>query len=187
MHSYAGGIGKQVTECYVNNFMNEVDLKECDERLLQTTYPRQIHRLTKIFSSRGDWNTRDWENFMLFGSIPTFKPILESKFFEQWRNLVESLYVLLKSKVTREEVLKARTKLKKFGLHVRKEFGLTECTYNLHIVTDHIAQSVLDYGPLWGHNCYSVESENGNLLRSINNANGVPQQIVRYVNWSKKH
>lgn len=50
-------------------------------------------------------------------------------------------------------------------------------TYNVHQLL-HIPKSVVLFGPLWAHSCFSFEVNMGKLLRLVTSSNGVALQIA---------
>lgn len=49
---------------------------------------------------------------------------------------------------------------------------------NVHLLS-HIAQSVLNWGPLWTHNAFMYEGQNRHLLQLLHSPNQVVKQIAR--------
>ncbi|KAL7288343.1 hypothetical protein TKK_0017677 [Trichogramma kaykai] len=57
-------------------------------------------------------------------------------------------------------------------------------SFNMHQLL-HLAQSVIDWGPLWAHHGYPFENGNGEIARAAKSANGVLLQICRNVNFKQ--
>ena len=180
MHCVLEGVGKQLTNRYLST-MTETQINALDEILNQIKYPCQISRLTRSLSMRNDWSAREWENLILFSSVPIFSTILSKKFINHWMLLVESLYILLEDNITGIDLDRADQMLHNFVSKMETLFGMNMMTYNVHQLL-HLSKSVLDWGPLWEHSTFPFESENRNLLRAIKCARGATQQIVRFVN-----
>ena len=93
---------------------------------------------------------------------------------------VESLYILLQDKITREELTKAHNLLKVFISETQRLYFEGAMSFNVHQM-NHIIDSVKRWGPLWSHSGFPFESGNGLVLKKIHAANGVHEQIKRYV------
>ncbi|XP_032458119.1 uncharacterized protein LOC103317669 isoform X2 [Nasonia vitripennis] len=88
MHCVLEGVAKQLTDHYSSS-MTEIEIKVLDEILKYVKYPCQVSRLTRPVSVRNDWSAREWENFILFSSVPVFSTILSNKLLNHWMLLVE--------------------------------------------------------------------------------------------------
>ncbi|XP_029661941.1 uncharacterized protein LOC115234763 [Formica exsecta] len=56
-------------------------------------------------------------------------------------------------------------------------FGVTSMVLNVHLLT-HIAQNVLNWGPLWTHNAFVYEGQNRHLLQLLQSPGHVVKQIA---------
>lgn len=180
MHCVLEGVGKQLTNHHLST-MTEIEIKNSDEILKHIKYPCQVSRLARPLSVRNDWSAREWENFILFSSVPLFSIKLSKKLLDHWMIFVESIYILLNDNITGIELDRADEMLHKFVSQMEPFFGIRMMTSNVHQLL-HLSKSVLDWGPLWAHSTFPFESENRNLLRAIRCARGATQQIVRFVN-----
>lgn len=59
-------------------------------------------------------------------------------------------------------------------------YGPAAPVFNVHSLL-HLAANVRDLGPLWANSTFVFEGGNGNLVKSITAANGLPHQIVERV------
>lgn len=53
-------------------------------------------------------------------------------------------------------------------------------SFNVHLLL-HLAKSVRDWGPLWGHSAFAFESGYGDLLKVIHAAKRIHHQICRRI------
>ena len=74
--------------------------------------------------------------------------------------------------------------LKKFVAYTKEYYSKSAMMYNVHQLL-HMAQSVVDWGPLWAHSGYCFETGNGQLLRKIHAAKGVVHQLCRAITMRK--
>ncbi|KAL1445815.1 hypothetical protein MTO96_028999, partial [Rhipicephalus appendiculatus] len=110
MHAVLLGIVRQITElwfsdtgraCYIGGPQT---LREADERLLSQRPPMCFNRTPRSLKLRKYWKASEWESWLLFYSLPCLKGILPAKFLEHFALLVSSVYTLLKSRVTLQEI-----------------------------------------------------------------------------------
>ena len=106
------------------------------------------------------------------------------EYTKHWACLVEVFYILLKNSISRDELDRAHFLLKKFVVYTEEYYSPHAMTYNVHQMC-HLAQSVVDWGPLWAHNGCCFESGNGQLKRKIQAANGVIHQLCRLISMKR--
>lgn len=87
------------------------------------------------------------------------------QFIDHVQLLSSAIYVLLKEKVTTEEIIEIESKLDNFVKSFVEFNGPHNVTMNLHLLR-HIPESVRNSGPLWSNSAFSFESNNGELIRS---------------------
>lgn len=58
-------------------------------------------------------------------------------------------------------------------------------TFNVHQLL-HITQAARNFGPLWAHSAFTFESGNGQIVRLVHAAKGVPEQILERVIMSQE-
>lgn len=180
LHCYVSGVAKQITESIIK-LLKKRDIEKLDTLLLQIKVPNQLSRLTRSLTDRHHWKAREWENWVLYYSIPLLRTVVNNTVLEHWSLLVESLHGLLKSSLSIAELDNIDESLYKFVLGVETIYGICAMTYNVHQLL-HISNSVYNWGPLWAHSTFSFESGNNKLLRTIHSAKGINNQIIRYAN-----
>ena len=180
MHCCLAGVSKQITKYFLNIIPTSI-IEELNEILLQVKVPHQIGRSTRSFDDIKHWKAREWENFTLYYSVPLFQIALKKEMLEYWILFVESLHKLLTTNISIDELNDVDARLHKFVFLTEKLFHKVAMTYNIHQLL-HIAESVLNWGPLYCHSTFSFESANHDTLQAIHSAKGVNLQIVRYIN-----
>ncbi|XP_023316476.1 uncharacterized protein LOC111694049 [Trichogramma pretiosum] len=183
MHSYLSGVGKQVVELLLQ-LLSKDELILLDSMMEALKVPHQVSRLTRPLSERSQWKAKEWENFIIHYSLPLFKKVFSEVMCNYWKLLVESLFILLKHRITYDELNLADQKLHLFVERTEKEFTKSAMTSNIHSLL-HLATSVADWGPLFDHSAFSFEAANHEMLQAIHCANGVNLQILRYLNIKK--
>ena len=94
--------------------------------------------------------------------------------------LVSAMHTLLGDAIPSADIIKANTQLELFYSLVPELYGEVVCTANMHTLI-HLAQFVLDWGPLWGYSCFGFESMNGHLRKSCHGTGYVLPQLVHTV------
>lgn len=143
--------------------------------------PHQLSRLTRPLSERKQWKAKEWENFILYYSLPLFALFVSHKLYTYWRCFVDSLFILLKDKIIYQELDKADEMLHDFVYMTQKYFTKKAMTFNIHQLL-HLATSVANWGPLFDHSTFPFEAANHHLLQAIHCAKGVNLQIARFIN-----
>lgn len=78
LHSCLEGVAKQFLKYFLDS-LNDDTIKQLDECMKTITVPQQIARLTRPLSARGEWKAREYENFVLYYSVPLLSLVLEKK------------------------------------------------------------------------------------------------------------
>ena len=180
LHCCLEGVANQFTSYYLQSLSDE-QIETLDNEMNKIAAPNQITRLCRPLSCRDDWKGREWENFVLYYSVPVLSLILKKEKLNHWLLFVESLYILLKNSIHINDLNKADEMLLKFVIKAEELYGMKAMTFNVHQLL-HICQSVLNWGPLWTNSTFDFESANYYLLRAIECSQGVTEQIVRFVN-----
>ncbi|KAL7291425.1 hypothetical protein TKK_0005767 [Trichogramma kaykai] len=180
LHCSLGGVGKQITECILDT-LSGYQIDDLDSKLISIKVPHQMCRLTRKLSERGQWKAKEWENYILFYSLPLLFNVVSARVFNYWSLFVNALYILLKKEITCNELNEADEMLHEFVRNTQKIFKKRNMTYNIHQLL-HLATSVMHWGPLYSHSTFPFESANHQLLEAIHCAKGVNLQILRFIN-----
>ncbi|KAL7286675.1 hypothetical protein TKK_0019062 [Trichogramma kaykai] len=177
MHCILAGVGKQITKYFINS--NNIELYQ--GYLDNMKFPHQICRISRPLADLRYWKCREWENWILYASLPIFSLTLSQEMIEYWALLVESLYILLTNDITIADLDRVDEMLHLFVYLTEKNFKKKAMTYNVHQLL-HISTSVKNWGPLWSHSAFAFESGNHNLLQAIHSGRGIISQILRFIN-----
>lgn len=162
-------------------FLSNNDVNKIDNLLLTIKVPNQVARLSRSIRDRKYWKAREWENWILYYSLPILLYFLHLEIWvKHWSFLVEAFHILLKKSITRDEINYAHTLLSKFVYYTEHYYLKVAMTYNVHQLL-HLAQSVADWGPLWAHSGYCFENGNGQIVRKVHGAKDVVHQICRSI------
>lgn len=148
-----------------------------DSRLCKVMPPQEVTRLPRSVAQRAYWKGSEWHWWLFIYAPVVLVGLLPSPYFRHLLLLVEGAYLLTKSSITRHEVNRADLCLSKFVRNFDVLYGKANVTYNVHQLT-HLAQTVIDWGPLWCYSSYIFEGFNMVLLRLFHGTQAVPQQIA---------
>ncbi|KAJ8680546.1 hypothetical protein QAD02_016333 [Eretmocerus hayati] len=177
MHQALEGNGKRIAEIFFDSLSDE-QIAELDVIMENISVPCQLTRFTRKISERRLWKAREWENFILYYSIPLFFQVLSRKHFQHWLLFSGSLYIVLQNRIEQDELNEANQNIHEFVKNTEIYFGIKEATSNMHGFL-HLCQNVARWGPAWGISAFSFESQNRYVLQAIKCAQGATQQMAR--------
>lgn len=181
LHAALLGVAPHITELILRTLKpKNIDL--IDTYLTNIKIPYQLCRVTRSIKERNLWKGKEWESWILFYSLPIFGEIATPELVEYWSSFVQSLYICLSVEISHDDLRKVNEMLLEFRFKTEVFFGIFEMTFTLHLVVEHLAKQVVNWGPLWATSCFPFESANRSLLRAIKSPVGVNQQIIRYLN-----
>lgn len=183
MHACLLGVGRRITEKLLAKLTN-ADIEHMGNKMCKFTVPHQLAQLPRSLTLRNLWKAKEWEAWILYYSVPVLSLKIKQKYVDYWCLFSNSLYTLLKTIITFEEIERVNKNLVRFVSLTEAYFGLQEMTFNLHQLI-HLATSVYNWGPLFAHACFGFESSNHILVKAVKSANGVNVQITRFLGMSK--
>ena len=89
-------------------------------------------------------------------------------------------------KATTDSIALAEILISKWSESYVRLYGDYNCTFNFHIVSQHLIQDVRAHGSLIGHNMFSFESLLGFLLPAIHGTQGLAEQYIKSINFTLK-
>uniref|UniRef100_A0ABD2W9C4 Transposase domain-containing protein n=1 Tax=Trichogramma kaykai TaxID=54128 RepID=A0ABD2W9C4_9HYME len=180
MHFALEGIASQMLDYFVSN-LTDHDIEIIDSRMEKIAVPKHLKRFSRGISERHLWKAREWENFVLYYSIPVLKTILKDDKYYHWLLFVEGLYIILQDKIDIGELNKAHRLFNSFLADMTRNYGPHAMKYNIHLLS-HVCKSVFNWGPVWTNSTFCFESANRYILNAIKTATGAGHQVVRYIN-----
>lgn len=179
MHCCSLGVGEQITDLMLKT-LEKSDIEYLSSALNGVRPPPQIGKPIKSLLHRHQWKAKEWENWILYYSIPILSLRLSKKLIDYWSLYVESLYIMSKNSIGLLEMDDVDVMIDEFVRKTEKIFGINAMTYNVHLQL-HLPNSVRHWGPLWAHSTHCFESENNAVLKAIFAAKGVVLQIIRHI------
>ena len=155
MHCICLGIAEQFVDLWLSSnsaySLSAQHIREINSIVTDVKVPNQVQRLSRSIQEKKYWKSREWENSILYYSLPILLYFSHmKKYAEHWALLVTALHILLKKDITRQEIIYTDNLLKKFVVQTQFIYSQAAMTYNIHQML-HLAESVADWGPLWNH------------------------------------
>lgn len=124
-----------------------------------------ISRKPRSLSEKAKFKANEYRNLLLYYLTFSLDGLLPKKYIEHFRLLSSSIYKLLETKITLDEISEAESKFNLFANQFEDLYGVENVTTNLHLLR-HIANSVRYHGPLWAQSAFGFESNNGLLVET---------------------
>ncbi|KAK8771075.1 hypothetical protein V5799_025682 [Amblyomma americanum] len=183
MHCVLLGVARQLTELWLSQSGADYycgtpsNIRVVNERLCALRMPECINRQPRSLQMRKYWKASEWQYWLLYYSVPCLTDVLVEKYLNHWNLLVSGVFILLKDSVSASEVEHSTQLLTEFVVGVEFLYGRSSMSYNVHQVL-HVPKSVILFGPLWAHSCFTFETNMGRLLKLVTSTNGVALQIA---------
>ena len=180
MHNLFLGTAKRMMEMWLElSLLTRADLEKVQQKVYSTNVPSNIGRLPfKIAKSFSGFTAEQWKTwttvfspFDSFGHLPV-------NHYNCWLNFVKACKLLSQPMIKISDVGTAHSLLLTFCRDVEKICGTERITPNMHMHT-HLADCVLDYGPVYSFWLFSFERYNGILGNYSTNNKSIELQIMR--------
>ncbi|XP_062599958.1 uncharacterized protein LOC134261548 [Saccostrea cucullata] len=184
LHNVCQGVTRQFTSLWLDThnkgkpFYIGRQWEELDRKLLKLKPPFEITRRPRSLSTRRFWKASEWRAFLIFYSLIILRGTLPQQYVNHFFLLVFAIYTLLQSSVTLNEVDCAERALRKFVHQVGELYGTEHMSFNVHQLL-HVAQSVRNWGPIWGTSTFPFEGNGGHLLTMFKGTQHVSTQICK--------
>lgn len=180
LHCVCIGVGKRISRRLVKTIPKTKNSEQLlDQRLKLIQANSQLKRLTRPWKENKHWKGMEWLNWILYYSIPVLTGLCSQKYLDYWTLFTDSVYVLISTEITHDQLRKVDEKFRKFLCLTQDYFGKGEMTYNLHQLI-HMPKSVYNWGPSWAHCTFPFESENHYIVKGVFSARGVVNQVIRH-------
>ncbi|XP_049273643.1 uncharacterized protein LOC119398647 [Rhipicephalus sanguineus] len=193
MHCVLLGVTRQFTDywfdssrCHENFYIGRPStLTFLNRRLKSIQPPHHVTRLPRSIQERHFWKAHEWRNWLLFYCLPCCRNTLPSPFRKHFALLSEAIFLLLQEQLSSPAITQADNLLRRFVSRAAALYGERCMTFNLHQLL-HLSRAARNFGPLWGHSAFGFESGNGQIVKLVTAANGVPDQILERVILSQE-
>lgn len=157
--------------------MNVQQKLELNRRIISLKLTSRIAHKPKPILDRGFFTANEYRSLLFYYLRFSLYGLLNKELIAHFTLLSDSIYMLCKSQITKNEVLIAGSMLEKFADQFELYYGKNSVTINVHLLR-HYAQSVLNTGLLWCQSAFPYESNIGELKRSFNCTVDVMEQIA---------
>ncbi|OXU18098.1 hypothetical protein TSAR_016441 [Trichomalopsis sarcophagae] len=147
MHCICLGIAEQFAKYWFDTSnipfsLSNEEINIIDDLVLKIKAPNQIARLSRSMKERSWLKAREFENWILYYSLPILITIPHMLICVQhWSLLVEVFHILNRDKIRKNQITHADKLLKKLVAYTELYYSQAAMTYNVHQLL-HIAQSV---------------------------------------------
>ncbi|XP_077514328.1 uncharacterized protein LOC144125105 [Amblyomma americanum] len=181
MHCVLEGVTQQITELWLGAtgkaFHIGRNFHELERRIKVLRPPISFCRLPRPISERKNWKATEWLFWLLYYSLPCVSGLIPSRYVSHFSLLCQGVFLLLQTSVSDADLQEADQLLSCFVNRICSLYGESSATFNVHQLL-HLAKSVEMLGPLWGTSTFPFENGNGQLLKLVTAAQGVPLQIA---------
>lgn len=150
-----------------------------DNRLNKIKPVSDILRKPKSIFSKAEYKANEFRSMLLFYLPHSLSGLLTHIYVRHFRLFSSAVYLLLKEKVSYEDIESAQRRLNEFVDSFEDLYGSSNVTLNLHLLR-HMPMAVKNLGPLWSQSAYGFETNNGVVLKS----NTSKQNILHEIGWN---
>lgn len=152
MHLARLGIGEQFLNYWshkrsspLKTVFTSENITEINKILEAIQVPNQAMRLTRTLSDRSNWKAKEWENWILYYSLPIISLFLDEKVVKHWALFVEAFYISLKTSITVDELKRIEYLVKKFMLDTEKYYTKSAMTFTLGTISIRLGSIVVTH------------------------------------------
>lgn len=185
MHCVLLGVTKKLLELWFESkyhqepfYIKKKNQRAFDQRLCAIRPLSDIGIRPLSIFNRSNFKAKTYRLLLLFYIRCCLPGLIDQKYVLHFELLSSAIFVLLREKVTIEDMRKAEEKLIEFVKAFEQLYGKENVTMNLHLLL-HIVETVRYSGPLWSQSAFSFESSNGELIRS----NNAKLNILQSMSW----
>ncbi|XP_043464001.1 uncharacterized protein LOC122499618 [Leptopilina heterotoma] len=158
LHAVLLGSVKHLWEIWTaNGFLSKGDVENINKLISCIEMVSEIHRVAREFNFKSKWKASEWRSWLLFFGVPCLRKYLPSECLQHFSLLVNTIFTLLKTKITEEELLQCELDIIEFVGEFENLYGQENMTFNVHLLL-HIVECIRRCGPLWATSAFCFES-----------------------------
>jgi hypothetical protein len=162
-----------------SGLLTDKDFKELQYRVNEMATPAGIGRLPlKIASGFAGFTADQLKNWNLIFSRFALTDVLPKDHLQIWKVFVKACSMLCKRNITIGDCEVIDRLLVQFCKSVEKTYGKNKITINMHLHC-HLAECILDFGPVYSFWCFAFERFNGILGSYHVNNHNIEVQLMR--------
>lgn len=196
MHNTALGVTKLLIDFWLGNHrlcakspyfkpLAPRDRNNLDKRLLLLKPCAYITRKPRSLKDRSYYKAVEYRYLLLFYLRFGLQGLLDHEKLKHFELLSASVYFLLQSEISKKEIEEAKYMLNKFATDFEKLYGREAVTMNIHLLR-HVADAVVQCGPLWAYSMFGFEKNLGNLKKAVKNPTDALDSITFEYCMSRK-
>ena len=180
MHNLFLGTAKRMMEIWLElSILTRADLEHVQQMVDRCQVPSNFGRLPfKIAKSFSGFTAEQWKTWVTVFSPFALYSRLPADHYKCWLNFVQACKLLSQPMIKIADVGNAHSLLLKFCRGVERIYGTVRITPNMHMHS-HLADCILDYGPVYSFWLFSFERYNGILGGYSTNNKSVELQLIR--------
>lgn len=152
-----------------------------DQRILSIKPCVFIKRLPRSLNYIGKYKASEFRSLLLYYLPVALFGILKPKYLRHFQLLSGSIYKLLETNISNDDLIVVENNLNKFVKQYEVLYGKENMTMNVHLLT-HLVFCVRNLGPLWTQCMYSFESNNATFTRYVKSSNDALAELsTRYM------
>lgn len=184
MHNVALGVFKAMLSRWIDTtnknekfYINKKKRQILDLRLLSIKKCSFIGRALRPVSKLAYFKANELRSLLLYYARNCLSGLLPKEYIDHFQLLSASIYSLLKTEISFDELNLMEENLRKFVKNYQLFYGKHSMTMNVHLIS-HLVECVRNSGPLWSTSMFAFESNNGHLVKLFNGSRDVLQQIT---------
>lgn len=183
MHNMYLGSAKHMIKVWLSTGTILEDSFEIIQKRVDTIEtPASLGKIPrKISSSFGGFTAEQWMHWTNLFSVYALKGQIPDRLLHHWRFFVLASRLLCSRSISKDDIKLIDQYLLAFCKGVEECYGTNFVTPNMHLHA-HIADCMLDYGPVHSFWLYSFERYNGYLGTLPNNNRSIELQLMRRFN-----
>lgn len=152
-----------------------------DKLILKLKLCQSISRKPRSMAFRKQFKASEYRSMLLYYLGICLTGLLDRKYIDHFRLLSSSIYKMLGTQISQDDLIEADQKLKKFVKLFEEYYGSDQMNMNIHLLV-HIPECVKTAGPLWCFSMFSFEGNNGVLRKYFHGTSEIISQIaLRYL------
>lgn len=183
MHNVLLGVMNNLLDFWLNSnyFKRKFYIKPkneiyLNERILSIKPCSYIKRKARSLTHRSKFKANELRSMLLYYLPVCLRGILPKPNYDHFMQLSSSIYTLLGTSISKEQLDKTEEDLNEFVLEYEKAYGPEAIVMNVHLLR-HLVHCVRNHGPLWTQSAFHFEDFNGYLLSFVKGPNDVLLQI----------
>lgn len=155
--------------------------KRLNQRITSIKPCTFISRLPRSLNCISKYKASEFRSLLLYYLPVALRGIQKKKYLDHFLLLSGSIYQLLGTNISNEDIVVAENNLRKFVEQYEEFYGKENMTMNVHLLT-HMVFCVKNLGPLWTQSMYSFESNNATFSRYVKSTSDALAELsVRYM------